>query len=221
MALQPKLVEIRKEFRRIFPNEDLHHPFPTSRIPRIWSEERKEEIVLIVSPYEEKGHDAYHHLFSNLRIDQLWSKLAKIHNDIFFTNRGYISPWWLHGCELESGTHRQIASFHISKKGRIGKALEVRQLQSLWSRAFGGEDLITAENLLKIMMLFIVFGVELLDTDKLFENGNFQDFFEKNRSGYRLWAQEILFGKGGSVQGNRSQLVSMLNKNHFYSSKLL
>lgn len=222
MAIQSELVRIRKKFRKRFPDTDLHHPIPTSRIPRNLSEEKQDEIRLIVFPYDADAHDASHHLLSNLRIDQIWMMLEPIHRSIFETVERYIQPWWIVNCELESGDYKQRTSFEKSKRFRFEKLLEIKQLRSLWSRAFGGEDPVTAQNILEIMMLFMVFGEDILDKDTLFDNGNLQHFFENSLpEGYRQWASNTLFGGGGSVHGVRSKLVNILSKNDFYSSRIL
>ncbi len=210
---------LRKKYGRRFPGTDLHHPIPTSRLPKSFSKEEKENNNRLVFPYIKRSHRTYHILFWNLRIDEVWNILDRIHSSIFETDKEHIHQWWIEGCDLEGGKEKQKNDFQKSKFAKIGKMVRTAQLESLWSRTFGGEDLVTAENLLKMMMLFMVFGSKLLDQEELFDNGNLQDFFEGNTAtGYQLWAFKTLFGEGGSVQGIKSKMAAILNANDFYSS---
>lgn len=215
-------VLIRKKYGKVFPGTSLHHPIPTSRIPKTWPKEEKAVIELMTFPYDRKAHGAYHPLLWNLRIDQVWNLRLQIHFSIFEIDADYTKEWWKEYCELESGIEKQRRAFEKEKRERLAKSIETKQLRSLWKRTFGGEDLATAENLLEIMMLFMVFGTEILNKDTLFNNGNLSNFFEKNQAkGYKFWASQVLFGEGGSDQGKRSKIVSILNKNRYYSSKIL
>lgn len=217
MAVSPDSENLGNKYSKVFPGTNRHHPIPVSRIPCSVGRREARENDLIVFPYLTKAHRAYHALFWNLRIDQVWSDLSKIHFSIFCTGEE-IYEWWLEGCDLESADSIfDQMMFARDKQNRLSRKVGAAHLRNLWFRAFGGEDLATAENFLKLMMLFMVFGSKMLDQDKLFDNGNLSHFFENTRpSGSRLWAFKNLFGDGGSVQGIKSKMSRVLNKNKFY-----
>ena len=172
----------------------------------------------MVFPYLKKNHRAYHALFWNLRIDQIWNNLEDIHRSIFNTDKEEICEWWKKDCDLELGNFFERARFNRERQNHLARPVKIIHLRDLWFRTFGGEDLATAENLLKIMMLFMVFGPMMLDQDGLFDNGNLSDFFENTKpTEYRFWASQTLFGEGGSVQGIKSKIAGILNKNRLYS----
>ncbi len=205
------LKKIRKKYASRFPDFDLHHMVPRSR------NGSGSEFNLF--PYNERAHSDYHFLFWNLRIDQIWDMLGEIHESIFESKEDYITQWWLKYCKLEKGTAKQKNEFEKRKQERLKKLVSIRPFQINWIEAFGGPDLITANEFLKLMMLFMIFGTKTIDANTLFDSGNLIEFFENSpcTSGDRLWAFEIFFGNGGTTQGMRSKIASILNRHWFYS----
>lgn len=205
------LKKIRKKYASRFPDFDLHHMVPRSR------NGSGSEFNLF--PYDERAHSDYHFLFWNLRIDQVWDMLGQIHNSIFESEKNYTTQWWLEHCELDKGTVKHKQEFEKRKQDRLVKPVSVRLLQVNWIGIFGGPDLITAEEFLKLMMLFMVFGTKTIDANTLFNNGNLIEFFEDSpcNSGDRLWAFEICFGNGGTTHGMKSKIASILNRHRNYS----
>jgi hypothetical protein len=211
-----------QEYSKRYPSTNLHHPVPKSRIPRGSCE--IERIALrranawIVFPYAKKAHGAYHSLFWNLRIDQVWNNLAKIHRSIFESEEEFIRPWWIEDCDLESAMERKRHDFNQKKMLYVAKEVRVVALKSAWLRSFGGYDLITAENFLYLNMLFMIFGTELINWKKLLDNDHLIEFLENDKlDGSRLWASETLFGDGGSVRSIKSRIARILNKYPLYS----
>ncbi len=212
------LKKIRKLYSKLYPGTDLHHPIPVSRIPSPHDSAEALDNRMIVFPYDVRAHPAFHALTWNLRIDQVWNDLGQIHRSIFETKDDKMRQWWIEACDLESGDFFKRSDFYDRKSRKIKELLETKHLRNVWFRSFGSEDLSTAENLMKIMMLFMVFGPKMVDKKKLFNNGNMKDFFENNQANsYQLWAFETLFGDGGSIQGIKSKIAHILNKNKFYS----
>jgi hypothetical protein len=169
-------------------------------------------------PYKEGAHSDYHYVFWNLTIVQVWEMLEKIHDSIFQSKGDYIIPWWYEFCELENGDWRQRESFDKGKRERIKKHVSVKLLQRNWIGAFGGHELVTAREFMKVMFLFVVFGTKITDRSSLFNNGNLADFFEESPcTKNRFLAFQICFGKGGKVQAMKSKIAKILNKNSFYS----
>lgn len=218
MAKSPDLADLIKRYSSIFPGTNRHHPMPVSRMPRSSTREDVYENNAMVFPYKKKAHRAYHALFWNMRIDQVWDNLEDIHNSIFNTDDEEISEWWKGSCDLESGDFFERTKFISERDNRLLQSIRIAHLQSLWLRTFGGEDLVTAENLLKIMMLFMIFGPRIVDSDELFDNGNLSNFFENTKlTRYRLWAFQTLFGEGGSMRGIKSKISNILSRDRFYS----
>jgi len=213
---------LRKVYSRLYPKTDLHHPIPKSRIPLGSSQKEIDRLHREnnwqVFPYDKHAHNAYHFLFLNLRIDQVWDRLTQIHRTVFESPGEHTARWWLECCDLESRIGRKRNEFNERKADLVRKEYRIIELQSAWKRAFGGSDLRTAENLLRITMLFMVFGSRMTSVDKLLNNKNLIRFIENEKpNGHRLWAFEILFGNNGrSIKGIKSQIVSILNKNRFY-----
>ena len=212
------LKELRRLYVKRFPGTDMHHLVPVSRISKSMNGVEASTNRLLVFPYNREAHAAYHILFWNLRIDQVWAVLERVHHSIFSTCEDNIKQWWIEGCNLESGNYFLRKDFYQRRTERLNQLIETRHLQNVWLRAFGGEDLATAENLLKIMMLFMIFGHRMADQKELFDNGNLTDFFENTKPiDYRFWAFHTIFGEGGSTQGIKSKMAHILSKNRFYS----
>ena len=204
------LTELRRIYAPIFPGANLHHMVPTSR------NGGGSEFNLF--PYDKRTHGSYHDVLWNLKVDEVWSLLDGIHHSIFESDEDYIKPWWYAFCDLDKGTLRQRELFTKDKINALEKPLSTDVLSRRWERAFGGQDLSTARGFMKIMLLFMVFGVKITDRDTLFNNGNLVKFIEKSPcTRYRLWAFQTIFGDGGSVQAMKTKIAKILNKNPFYS----
>jgi hypothetical protein len=205
-----KLVELRKKYSKLFPGADIHHMTPKSR------NGGASEFNLF--PFKERAHSDYHFIFWNLTINEVWEMLEQIHDSIFQTEENYIIPWWYKYCELEKGGWKQKASFEKDKRERLKKHVSVSILRRNWIGVFGGEELITARALMKVMFLFEIFGTKVTDKNTLFNNGYLEKFFENSPcSKKRLQAFQICFGRGGRVQAMKSKIARILNKNSFYS----
>ena len=144
------LMEIRKKYALIFPDSNLHHLIPTSR--------QGDGSEFNLFPYKKESHLDYHFIFWNLRVDQVWDMLEDIHCSIFESKTNYIYCWWYGFCELEKGTFKEREKFEKNKQKFLAKLMPVKTLQRRWEGAFSGYDLSTASKLMKIMLLFMIFG---------------------------------------------------------------
>lgn len=213
----------RQKYKSEFPDFDLHHMVPTSRIPistRANMDEGEDEFNLF--PYIGRPHSDYHHIFWNLKIDQLWRMRRRIFAAVFESKEDYANPWWFKFCHLDVGTENVKADFEKDKESRSNKPIYLPNFQENWIGAFGGSDLVTAEEFFKLMMLFMVFGTELLNKDTLFDNGNLNDFIESTPcTSMRLWAFEKCFGQSGTARSLKSKIVSIVDRFDYYSEVIL
>ncbi len=155
-------------------------------------------------PFRIRRHNAYHYIFLNMTIWEVWEALGKAHEDIFNTDKNKINRPWLRVCELKSESEEEKLN-HMEKKFRT----EV--LQEKWAITFGGEDIKSASRFLKYMMLFIIFGSHVADPDYLFDNGNLTEFFEDYPSNdERLEAFNICFGENADWQTIKAKTSKIL-----------
>ncbi len=207
MVTDPIPKGLKKIYASKFPSRNLHHIIPRSR------EGLSTQFNLY--PYDKRAHSAYHDIFLNMRIDEVWEALPLIHQLVFESSVDHIYTPWLMACALEVGPDIERKRFEQKKLGRLGKTYPVELLQTNWELAFGSDSLDTARRKMKEMMLYMIFGVNMINNDILFDNGNLADFIELSPcDGDRLWAFQTCFGKnGGSIQSIKSKIVWILNKN--------
>jgi len=197
-----------------FHGANLHHLVPKTR--------NGQGTEYNLFPYSIRRHGAYHDIFFNLRIDEVWDMLDRIHSSIYESGEDYIIPWWIEECKREVGTSEQVAKFNKNKRDKLNTPVSVDRLQAKWFKAFGSEDLKTSRGFLRLMMLFMVFGRELLNKDTLFDNGNLNDFLEATPcTRNRLWAFEKCFGRSRTVHSLKSKIVSIVSRFDYYSDAIL
>ncbi len=187
--------ELHRLYGDKFRNSNLHHTKPRSR--------GGETSEFNLFPYLLKSHRAYHILFLNMTIWEVWEALYEIYEAIFNTDQERINRHWLRVCPAnQEGIEIQLR-----------KAYGVEYLQEKWIVAFGGEDIKQAQKLLKLMMLFIIFGSYMADTDYLFDNGNLMEFFEEypaDANKDRLKAFNICFGETADWHGIKAKISKIL-----------
>ena len=103
-----------------------------------------------------------------MTIWEVWERVEEIYEEIFNTNEEKISRQWINVCRLKKDTGLDV---------QINRIFGVEYLQEKWIIAFGGQDIRQAQRLLKYMMLFIIFGSHMADTNYLFDNGHLAEFF--------------------------------------------
>ena len=176
-----------------FGNFNMHHMVPSTR--------RGETNEFNLFPYRLKHHRAYHTLFLNMTIWEVWEVFEEVHGKIFNTDKERINRQWLGVCPARQE----------GLKAQIGKVYGIEFLQDKWISAFGGEYIKQAQKFLKYMMLFMVFGSRMADTESLFDNGNLAKFFEKYPAGEdRLRAFNICFGEYADWQTLKAKMSKIL-----------
>lgn len=122
-----------------------------------------------------------------MTIWEIWEALEKIHGEIFNSDVEVINRHWLSVCRVNKDRGLDV---------QIDSNYGIEYLQEKWISAFGGYDVKQAKRVLKHMMLFIIFGSRMADTDNLFDNGNLMEFFEEYPADEdRLRAFNICFGE--------------------------
>lgn len=199
---------LKKDYARKFPDRNLHHIIPRSR--------GGPSTQFNLYPYERrKTHPAYHDIFWNMKVNEVWVDLKDIHYEIFYSNKKYIYPFWISVCALDIGTEKEKKKFEKSKTERLAKDIPRDWFVVKWLECFGSESVDTARKKLKEMMLYMVFGVNMLDDTVLFNNGNLLKFLEASPcSDERLWAFQTCFGKKGcSIRGMKSKISKIIKTN--------
>jgi len=186
--------ELQKVYGKKFRQFNLHHMIPSS------CGGLTNEFNLF--PYKTKSHSAYNYLFLNMSIWQVWERTQEIHRAIFDSGDEFINRHWLEVCCIRCENE---------KRRQIEKRMSVIELQEQWRKAFGGESLQQARKILKFMMLFMVFGSRMANTDHLFNNGNLIEFFEKYPANEdRLRAFNICFGESVDCSRIKTKMSKIL-----------
>lgn len=201
LSLIPKC--LKKRYAKEFPNRNLHHLIPRSR-GGLSSQ-------FNLFPYDKEKHSDYHDLFWNMRIDEIWLDFARIHHLIFDSSLDFIQSDWMAVCTLDTGDEKTRRKFYNDKIERLDKSVSVELLQEKWISCFDSNSIGTARKRLKEMLLYMVFGMNMLDEKTLFDNGYLSKFLEISPcTDERLWAFQICFGDNCSVQALKSKIVRIL-----------
>jgi len=110
-----------------FHKSNLHHLIPKTR--------NGQGTEYNLFPYSIRSHGAYHDVFLNLRINEVWEMFNRIHSSIFEPEEDYIVPWWIEKCKREIGTADEIASFNRNKKNRMAKTILNSLVEMYFSKA--------------------------------------------------------------------------------------
>ena len=185
------------QFRgNLWPNCNLHHLTPSSR------DGETNEFNLF--PWKKRCHNAWHDIFLNMTIWEVREALEDIYEEIFHTDKERVNRHWLSVCRLKK---------EMELKAQVERVYGIEYLQEKWITAFGGDDIKQAEKLLEYMMLFIIFGSHMEDTDYLFNNGNLTEFFEKYPANEdRLKAFNVCFGEFADWQRIKAKLSKILRQ---------
>lgn len=157
-------------------------------------------------PWDKKCHSAWHEIFINMTILEVWDRLDEIHDSIFSPKETEkIRRRWLDVCDIPNSGE---------KKHVLEKEVSIQKLQCLWFQCFKTEDFNKSLMFIKYQMLFMVFGgIIMMNLDIIFQNSNLKKFLNKELcSENRKRAFEICFGQNPSVPKVRSIINRIIKK---------
>ncbi len=165
---------LRQLYRRAFRNDaiTLDHLIPKSRNGSLRDE-------FNIFPFEESRHEAWHFIFLNMTIFEVWEWFEQIHSLIFNSRQEKICLVWLSACCLEKGRCKQITKFEQKKKNLLLTLFDVDFLKKKWILCFGNAKLKTARIFLKYRMLFMIFGSKMIVKEYLLSNDIFTTIIQK------------------------------------------
>ena len=167
------LKRLRRLYRSSFGDKiTLDHLIPKSRIPKSQKSFKNDEFNIF--PFEQNRHEAWHSLFWNMTIFEIWESLNQIHNLIFRFRQEKICPVWLNVCRVENETVQNIVIFEEKKTRLLTELFQTNYLQKKWLHCFKGKDIKAARNFLKYKMFFMIFGRKMADRKYLLSDDNFQ-----------------------------------------------
>ena len=204
---------LKKIYTPLFPDSQLHHPYPKTRSGG--------SSEFDIFPYDNKPHSAYHVIFMNLKIDEIWRMLDIIYNDIFEWHGDKMTQWWLGFCRLDRGNESKKSSFEKSRREKLARRIDINLLQQKWKIAFGDTEIETARCFLKLMMFFMIFGTKILNRSFMSNEDNIIEFFKTNPcKGRRLWCFKICFGNKANTQSISDELDLIIGKFGSYAKVL-
>jgi len=143
--------ELQKYYYSIFGDRcTLDHIIPKSR-----NGPHKEFNLF---PFDKNRHQAWHALFWNMTVFEVWERLGEIHNLIFNSPTSRIRPVWFDVCKLEKGGVNKRLAFKGLKIKVIANPTDVNVLKKNWLCCFKSTKLDDAVNFVAYKMLFIIFG---------------------------------------------------------------
>ncbi len=165
-------------------------------------------------PWRQKPHQAWHFLFFNMTIDEVWEKLDEIHAKIFDPNREVVARSWIHVCSLDTKDLEKLYKFQEECRSFMEKKDSIFKLQREWEKCFGGASLERAELVIKYMMLFIIFGEAMADPEEyIFDNGHLEKLLRKiPQDGIRRWALEESLGNSESLGNTKAKVAHIIDK---------
>lgn len=149
----------------------LHHIIPKSR--------HGEDSEFNLYPWHRRMHEAWHFLFCNLTIYEVFALLEDVHRAVFNTDpQTTIAPWWIKGCKLERGLKAERELFQEDLNHRLARQVLVERFRHEWMLCFGGPSVAAAHRVLANMALFMMFGKEAIRIKN----------FTIDANQHRLWA---------------------------------
>lgn len=169
----------REPYRLLHPHAKMHHLRPSSR--------RGEDTEFNLFPWNEKAHAAWHDLFSIMTIREVWPVLADVHLLVSQSTaegmvREWCTPYRYHGKK--------------SEQKDMATPRSVETLRSAWTTCFGGDDLRSAQRLVRYMMLYMVLGRYADHTSTVYNNSVLLSTLrDVSEDADRAWAFRQCFGR--------------------------
>lgn len=173
--------ELKKKYKKkLGKNISPHHMIPSSRGGAA------DQFNLF--PWDKECHFAWHEIFVNMTVFEVWERLDDIYDSIFNSNSERIIRWWLDVCKIPD---------RGEKARMLEKEVSVEKLQDAWFECFESEEFAIAANWIKYMLLFMVIGGEKMMKLKIFfERNNLEIYLnKKSLNKYRAQAFIICFGE--------------------------
>lgn len=185
---KPKISKLRTFYREHFPGLRTHHLIPRSR--------GGSTSYFVLFPWTEKSHDAWHQLFFNMTIQEVWDRLDEIHAAIYSESEKVV-PFWIETCTLFRAGFRRMKIFEEQKTSILSSPVSTVKMQGLWRTCFKSEKLVEARTLILYMAMFMIFGSRMADFDSIIETDT-QALLSKvpEMKDYRRWAMSICLNCG-------------------------
>jgi hypothetical protein len=169
----------RKKYKQLFAEVKVHHMHPHER--------KGDDTEFNLFPWNQISHDAWHTLFSNLTVQEVWSILDNAWEIVWNTNQKGCKPVW-------RGEYRFFFK-NRSEQAEFSRIRTIGVWQELWCNAFGGSSLEQAKYLMRAMMLTMVFGHRAFTSDM--EDPRALRFLVSMipAGSSRAWAFKVCFGK--------------------------
>ena len=193
-----KKSKLRQFYWDNFPGLRTHHLIPRSR--------GGPASYFILFPWTEKSHDAWHQLFFNMTVIEVWERLDETHSAIH-SGAESVLPFWLEPCTLVGASAKKMAVFEEQKRSKLSSSLNTTKLQGLWWDCFQNDKLTDARTLILYMAMFMIFGSKMVNPESI-SQADIEVFLSKaiEIQDYRRWAMSICFHRGISA------IVSRVNE---------
>lgn len=178
--------ELLKLYGRAFGRHTLHHLIPTTR--------GGEFNQFNIYPMSRRQHTAWHMLFDNLTIQEVWDEIDVALNIIFGAGRreSMIEKVWTHS----------LGKLYEGNNGPATRTSRVK-LTARWIECFGNDDLAYVKGKIQYMMLYMIFGgANIVNSDNIFENGAIGVFIKNFPEGFNeqgVWAFNTCFGVDATI----------------------
>ncbi len=178
--------ELVKLYGHAFGRYTRHHLIPTTR--------GGEFNQFNIYPMSRRQHTAWHMLFDNLTIREIWEEIDVAHNIIFGADR--------HESMIEKVWIQSLGKLYAKGNGPAMRAPRIK-LTARWMECFGNDDLVYAKGKIQYMMLYMIFGgANIVNSDYIFENGAIGVFIKNFPEGFNeqgAWAFNTCFGVDATI----------------------
>ncbi len=183
-----KTSKLRAFYREYFPGLRTHHLVPRSR--------GGPTSYFVLFPWTEKSHDAWHQLFFNMTVQEVWERLDEIYAAIH-SEAETVLPFWIEVCTLFNASAKRMTGFESEKMSRLSRPIGTIKLQELWFRCFGSNKLADAVTLMLYMMMFMMFGSKMADSESIGQ-ADVEMMLSKmaDMKDYRRWAVVVCLTQG-------------------------